>query len=474
MRVVVSLPWALIALIVAAPSQAAWPTRVMTAVEKDSPLPELWLGVGFEHIRKSAKINREWVQRDQATNEPLLAQDVGDLDFSEYQHRLNLDLRVGIFRDLEVHIRAPIILAYSSEISFQPNAEATSTIFGNDVNANNPNFDYRYPITEVPASRTRGGFGDMTFGLSWSPLNDLKDEAYPTLTFTGDIIAPTGSRRDPSDPASLPDTDGRGGMGEGQTVFDLSMGLSKRMRVGTPLLDPYVVFGARLPIATAAQKELGMQPAVSGRVTVGSELVVHENIKAKQRYALDLSFGLRYVGIGRTYSELSDYLPNFDQTKVPGNRTMGNLPIDAVTYDDYANPDNYATQVAGAECGIRTGVPCGELNRVDEHLEMKGTVAAHIQPSEWITFRAGVSVGFVSDHLITAEKVGEDLDPASASNQSCGGIDAPCVGRVNAQNSQGVDERSEYYDPRYDQPGRRLRAENIFTLTAFATLAATF
>ncbi len=143
MRVVVSLPWALIALIVAAPSQAAWPTRVMTAVEKDSPLPELWLGVGFEHIRKSAKINREWVQRDQATNEPLLAQDVGDLDFSEYQHRLNLDLRVGIFRDLEVHIRAPIILAYASEISFQPNAEATSTIFGNDGNANNPNFDYR-------------------------------------------------------------------------------------------------------------------------------------------------------------------------------------------------------------------------------------------------------------------------------------------------------------------------------------------
>lgn len=474
MRVAASLSTALVALVLAAPAHAAWPTRVMTAVEKHAPLPEVWLGVGFEHIRKSAKINREWVQRDPASNMATLAQDVGDLNFKEWEHRLNIDARVGIFRDLELHLRAPIILAYSSEISFQKDAQNTSTIFGNDINANNPAFDYRYPITQVPASRTRGGFGDMTFGLAWSPLNDAKDEAYPTLTFTGDVIAPTGSRRDPSDPASLPDTSGRGGMGQGQTIFDLSIGLSKRMRLGTPVLDPYVVFGTRLPVATAAQKEIGMQPPVSGRVTVGSELVLHENVKARQRYALDLSFGLRYIGVGRTYSELSDYLPNFDQTKVPDNRTVGNLPRDAVTYDDYGNPNNYATQAAGALCGITPGVPCGELNRVDEHMQIKGTMAVHIQPSPWLTFRGGVSLGFVTSHLITAEKVGEDLDPPSASNTSCGGVDSPCVGRVNAQNSQGVDERSQYYDPRYDQPGRRLRAENIFTLTAFATLAATF
>jgi hypothetical protein len=45
---------------------------------------------------------------------------------------------------------------------------------------------------------------------------------------------------------------------------------------------------------------------------------------------------------------------------------------------------------------------------------------------------------------------------------------------VNAVNSRGEDERSPYYDPRYDQPGRRLRAEGIFTLSAFANLAITF
>lgn len=458
----------------AGPARAAFPTRTMTAVEEASPLPEVWLGVGFEHRRRTASINREWVQRTPDTNEPTVAEDIGDLDFSEYEHRLNIDLRVGIFRDLELHIRAPIVLAYRSSIDFQPGREATSTIFGNDNFANNPAFDYRYPLTEVPAERQRAGFGDMTFGLSWSPLNDAKDEAYPTLTLTGDIVAPTGSRWDPADQAALPSTDGTGGVGRGQTVFDLSVGLSKRMRLGAPTFDPYVIFGARIPVATPAQKELGMDPPISGRVTVGSELVVHEDVKKKQRYAVDLSFGLTYVSIGRTYSPLSDYLPNFDQTKVPGNRGPSSIPLDAVTYDDYADPRNYAAQVAGTRCGITDGVPCGELNRVDEHMEMAGTLALHIQPSEWFTFRGGVSVGFVTNHLITAEKVGDDLDPPSAEGRTCGGPDSPCVGRVNAQNSEGVDERSPYYDPRYDQPGRRLLAEGIVTLTAFATLAATF
>lgn len=474
MRVAAPLCSVLLSVLFAASAQAAFPTRVKTAVEPGHMLPEFWLGVGFEHRRKSAKINREWVQRDENSNAPLAAEDVGDLDFSQYEHRLNLDLRVGIFRDLELRVRAPIVLAYRSSIDFQDGRSGTSTIFGNSNFANNPAFDYRYPITQVPAERQRAGFGDMVFGLAWSPLHDGKDEAYPTLTLAADITAPTGSRWDPADQAALVDTDGTGGVGLGQTVFDLSVGLSKRMRIGTPVFDPYVVLGARLPVATPTQRDLGMQPAFSGRVTVGSELVVHERVDKRQRYAIDVSFGLRYVGIGRTYSELSDYLPNFDQTKVPGNRAGSGLPIDAVTYDDYANPDNYASQVTGAQCGVNAGIPCGELNRVDEHLEMAGTFALHIQPSEWFTFRGGVTVGFVSNHMITAEKVGQDLDPADAAGQTCGGPDSPCVGRVNAQNSEGVDERSPYYDPRYDQPGRRLLAEGIFTLTAFATLAATF
>ena len=451
------------------PAFAAYPTRVLTAVEKDHPLPEVWLGVGFEHLRKSANITREWVQRDAAGN-PTVAEDVRELEFSEYQHRLNIDLRAGIFRDLELHVRAPIILAYKSQISLASGVDGTSTLWGSE-NADDRAYDYRYPITEVPASRERAGFGDMTFGLSWSPVVDVKDEAYPTLTLTGDIIAPTGSRRDPTDQAALPDQAGKGGMGLGQTIFDLSIGLSRRMRLGSPALDPYIVLGARIPVATSSQKALGMEPPPSGRATVGAEVLIFEDLETEQLYSVDLGFSFRYVGIGRTYSELSDYLPNIDQTRVPANRADPSVAADAVTYDDYADPRNYSAAQDGARCGTLTGVPCGELNRVDEHLEMHGTFALTLKPSKWIMFRGGLAVGFVTSHLLTAEKVGVDTDPAG-SNATCGG--SPCAGRVNAVNSRGEDERSPYYDPRYDQPGRRLRADGIFTLSAFANLAVTF
>jgi hypothetical protein len=103
---------------------------------------------------------------------------------------------------------------------------------------------------------------------------------------------------------------------------------------------------------------------------------------------------------------------------------------------------------------------------------MDGTIAVHIQPIEWVVIRGGVSLGIVTDHLITAESVGSDRDGPAAANQLCSG--APCVGRVNAVNFNGEDERSRYYDPRYDTPGRRFRAEDITNFTFFVTAAATF
>lgn len=449
-------------------AEAAWPTKVMSAVEKDKAIPDINLEVTYDRRAKNAKITREWIQ-DQNGNRSAL--DVRELDFSEVTQRMLLKLRVGLYHDLELHIIAPIILQNDSSIAFAEGVEGRSTIAGDNDNSNNTAYDYRFPITDVPASRERAGFGDMTFGLSWSPFVEHKDEAWPTLTLTADIIAPTGKRRDPTDQDALPTTDGAGAVGLKSTIFDLSIGLSKRMRTTAPALEPYMIFGARIPIPTAAQKAVGFDPSASGRFTVGTELVMYEDVKKDARYALDFGFGFRYIGIGRTYSELSDYLPNFNQT-APRDPNNPDLPRDTFFYDDYEDAANYNTAGDGALCGTVPGVPCGELTRVDEHLEMRGTLALHIRPIEYAVIRAGVSYGIVTDHLITAESVGSDKDGAEAANATCG--TGPCVGRVNAQNFSGEDERSAYYDPRYDTPGRRFRAEDITNFIFFVTAAATF
>ncbi len=455
-------------LLLSGEAEAAWPTHVLTAVEKEKSIPDIHVEVTYDRHAKKARITREWIQEENGAKTAL---DVRELDYSEITQQMLIALRIGLFRDLELHIIAPIVFQNDSKIKFAEGVESRSTIYGS-VNADDRAYDYRFPITQVPAERERAGFGDMTFGLSWSPFVERKDEAWPTLTLRGDIVAPTGKRRDPSDQNALPGGDA-GSVGLGETIFDLSIGVSKRMSSSAPTLDPYMLFGALIPIPTSQQKAIGLDPSPVGQFKVGTELIMYEDDQTSQYYALDFAFNFRYIGIGRTFSELSDYLPNFNQRNPrsldPGMQTQ---PRDTFIYEDYQDPNNYNTKLDGASCGAVSGTPCGELTRVDEHIQMDGSVAVHIQPVQYAVIRAGMSIGIDTDHLITAESVGTDLDGPEAQNQLCSG--APCVGRVNAVNFTGQDERSKYYDPRYDTPGRRFRAEQITNFTFFVTAAATF
>lgn len=464
-------------------AHGAFETKTLTAAEAKNKF-DLDLSLTFDRAQKRAKITREWVQAQDGT---LTALDVKELRYEEVVQRLIVAARVGIFRDLELHIDAPIILGQDSNIRFADGVEGRSTLCcDGSPNADDPMYRAapRYPVTDVPAERFRAGFGDMTFGLAWSPFVDLKDEAYPTLTLKGDVQVPTGKTWNPADPAALIEAEG-GSVGSGLTVFDLSLGLSRRMQLGTPALDPYMLFGARIPIASGSQKDRGMEPPTSGRFLVGTEIVLWEDDQAHQKYAFDLSFQTRYVGTGRTYSELSDYLPAFNPTRVLGNRVAGDgTRADEFVYSDFANAGNYDTQVAGASCGKIQGVACGELNKVDEYLELKGQAAVHLAFTEYAYIRAGLSIEHTTDHFLTNERVGKDLDPATASTADCDGAD--CVGRVNARNSfydrdanvcpagKTCDERNPHYDPRYDALGRRLRVEETVNWTFFVTGAATF
>jgi hypothetical protein len=460
-----------VALVAPSTATAAWPTRVLTAVEKDHPLPDINLGVSFDQHRQTARITREWVQEEGGQRRAL---DVKELDYEEITRRMLLELRVGLFRDLEFHAVAPLVLQNDSSLGFASGVAGQSTIWGSP-NADDPSDPARFPLTEVPASRERSGFGDMTFGLAWSPLVNGKDESYPTMTLRGDVTVPTGALRDPTDQDALPGG-ATGDVGLGQTIFDLSLGFSKRMSAGAPALEPYMIFGARLPVAGPSQKARGMEPPFVGYLKVGTEVLIHESPPEESRYAFDLGFGLRYTSVGRTYSQLSDYLPSFDQTLVPRNRASGVMAgPDEVLYGDYANPANYRSTLDGATCGKVAGVPCGELTRVEEHLSLSGALALHLQPTRFLLLRGGVSASYTTAHALTTERVGTDTDPASAAGQSCpAGSGVECVGRVNAVNSLGQEERSPYYDPRYDAPGRRLRAEDILDLSFFFTAAALF
>lgn len=467
----------------ATPAWAAWETDVLTAAEKDNAF-DLNLTVGFAHSVRAGKIVREWIQQPTTPDGLPQALDVKELRFLERRNELQLGLRVGLYHDLELHVMAPIILNQDSIIRFALGAQSASTVTGSP-NADDPGFmggTPRFPITDVPAQRFRGGFGDMVFGLSWSPFVQDKDEAWPTLTLRGDIIAPTGTTRLPTDVAAVSNDEG-GGAGLGQTAFDLSISVSRRMRDREPAIDPYLQFGVYLPTATGSLQDLGMEPPVTGRFIVGAELIGYDDEVEGSRISLDVSFETRYTGTGRTFSELSDFLPSFDPTRVLGNRTAPVAQPDQFEYGDFANSANYASQVAGARCGKVNGVPCGELNQVEEYVTFGGQIAALFQITHYMFLRGGVALRHDTDHFLTNERVGTDVDEPNA-DALCDG--AKCYGRVNARNGfydrttntcpagAVCDERSPYYDPRYDAPGKRFRLEENTHWTFFVTGGATF
>lgn len=455
-------------------AEAAHPVRTLTAAEPDRPLPELHLGVGYRRIEKRGQITREWFDGAGAV-------DVRELAFEEVAHLLELKARVGLYHHLELRLTAPLVLAYDSRLRFADGVGPGSTVYAPAsegrpaTNADDPDFATRFPITAVPSSRERAGFGDLRVGIAWSPLEEARDPGYPTLTLLAELTVPTGEIWDPSDIEALPGGSG-GDVGRGLTVLDLELGLSKRARPGAPTFDPYVVFGAKVPVAARDGIERGIEAPASGRVTAGAELVMAEAPADGTRYAVDLAVLMRFIGAGRTYSPLSDYLPRFDSTLVDG-------PVEG--YDDYADPDHYRNQgpdgvscsgvrldrTTGAQVPAIPGVPCGELNQVEEHLHLGGRLAFHLQPSRWFLLRFGAEIAFVTEHLLTNESAGTDTDRPS-DPATCGG--GPCFGRVNASNARGQDERNPFYDPRYDAPGRRFSFEDAFTWTAFGELVLTF
>jgi hypothetical protein len=452
-----------------APAWAAFPAQTLEGVSSTRKIPQIHVGARFDQDYTKLSITREFVQ--DANTDRAEFDEVRELDYEEVRRRLVVEARVGLVSHLELRVNMPFVLQWDSSIGFADEVEGVSTVCcSGDGNADDPQFNNRFPITDVPQERNRSGVGDLELGLAYSPIVDGPDTAWPTITLAAMITVPTGDRWDPADIKALPSVDGTGGVGGGQTVFDFSVALSKRTAPGAPTFDPYFIMGARIPIANGAQKDIGLDPPISGRAELGSEIVIAENEAKQTYYGADFGIRLRYIGEGRTFSPLTDYLPDFDITRVDR---------DVVLYEDYDDPNNYSRSADGVSCVSNDdgtprlpGVPCGEFTRVDDHMELDGHIGFRLQPSRWFMFRTGVALGFANDHLITGEAAGEDTDPPSAEGQMCGSV--PCLGRINRVNSQGEDERSPFFDPRYDAPGGRFSATDILNVRFFATATATF
>lgn len=404
---------------------AAEITRINSTGEPGDPF-DLSLGVGYSHTHQQALITRE-----QHVGGGV--QDVGELRYKSSDNRLNLDLRIGLWHDLEFRFGLPVVFSQNRHWSYAKGRNASnSSVTRNCLNADGSLTSANCLSTgagseamfPVPSDSYRGGLGNLNFGLAYAFFNQAKDPTKPTWLGGFDFEAATASVLDPYTRTSTTD---HGAIGDKAHKLKLHTEFSRRMGFADPYFqlqyvlpfrasgfysncdnpDP-AVLGAAANCSSPdwSRADTGLKPAHQLSVNLGTELYAWDDPKRERKLSVDIRGSATYVSRGRYYNEMSDLLRRLLSTQ------------------DYMN----------------LGLSLGLVAR----------------PISFVTVNARVGLSHNTDHLLTDEKVGKDLD----GNGTVDVLATP--GEVNPS-----------FDYRSDVVSRRFRAvgSNLVTFDLMATVA---
>ncbi|NBD09156.1 MULTISPECIES: hypothetical protein [Corallococcus] len=392
-------------------ASAAEITRIASSFEDDDPF-DLFLDVGFERSQTRAKIVRE-----QLPGSGSSVREVNELWYKGVDARLNLGVSFGLWKDLEFSFKLPIVFQQNESWDFvsgtnQDNSTIVNSCFNADGSPYSPEGCVGR-LFSVPQESYRGGLGNVHFGLAYAFFNQLKDDTKPTWIIGIDYEAPTAKQRDPSVDNTDPDGD-RGNVGDRVHKYQLYTSFSRRMGVADPYFKAYHTIPVRGPKAYSNCDQAGTNPGNLGApgncftgpwdrqetgihspsqtgLLFGMELVPFESTAKSQKVALDLRLMGNYVGRGRYYNELTSALRKL------------------LTSEDY--------------------------------FQVGGQIGITARAAEAFTIRASGNFLYNTDHLLTTEALGKDLN-----------------GDGIVDSNPGSPELNPTFDWRYDTVSRRFRA----------------
>ncbi|MBZ4418587.1 hypothetical protein [Myxococcus sp. RHSTA-1-4] len=412
-------------------ASAADITRIASSFEDDDPF-DLFIDVGFERTQTRAKIVREVLGT--VPEDPGARPLESGLWYKGVDARLNMRLAFGLYRDLEFSFTLPLVFQqnerweYTSEASNDNSAVINTCVDASGVPisgcTDETNGDVR--LFGVAQESFRGGLGNMHFGLAYAFFNQEKDETKPTWIVGLDYEAPTAKQRDPS--VDTTDPDNRGNIGDRVHKYQIYTALSRRMGVAEPYFKAHYTIPVRGPGIYSncdqeftnpgnlgapdncgdgpwTRKETGIKAPQHLGMLFGLELVPFEKPQKHQKFALDVRGIGNYVGKGRYYNELSSALR--------------------------------------------------KLLSSEDYFQVGGMLGVNAQAAESFTIRAAGTFLYNTDHTLTAEDIGQDLDGADG---------------VNVE--PGSPELNPTFDWRYDLVSRRFRA--VESTTFRFDLSATF
>lgn len=425
------------------PAFAGEVTDVIDAADKDDPF-DLNVEIIYDRSLRRAKITREF-NCDPASGENRITGcpeagpegavvNVKELRYTRVTQTLTPRIRIGLFRDLELRVDAPIVLEDTQELSLagdggDPNGVAVTPETSSILDDENGNL-FPVPMSSDDRLPTRAGFGDMTLWLRWSPVSQSRDEQRSTWTLELGYKIPTGQVMQY----------GNTGVGRGMHELIFATALSRRFTY----LEPYARYQFTLPIIGdhplfedygGEQDHVG--PGVRTGFDLGMEIVPYDDQEKDVKFFFDVGLGVTYQAEGRDYSELFDAL-------AIGAREPGCASADLSNCARY-NPDS-DSRIAG--------MPHDGVTVVEDYINFRAHLGMGLQASKYLRLMAKTSIAHNTEHFLSTADVGADKDGSGLVDQAS--------------------EQNPVFSRAIDAAGNRLRVEETTIFTVAVSAAVMF
>jgi len=459
-------------------------TSVVDAFDEGDQF-DLNVSLGFQFASKSAKIMRETsIAEPGLSTGGYTSRLMNVAQYSSQIARLTPRVDIGLYHDLAIYARLPIVLSYSQKLEGLKGSENNQGA----VLAGAPGEQ----LFSLPfKSPDRSGIEFVALGFELNIFNQARDPSKPTWLFgaearfsPGDPMQacnPAKTRTNPrqagydgdadqvvscADPSDV-DRDGRvddttfegadvserqAGVTRGTIGFEAHTILSKRVKY----VEPYGGFAALVEIydskdfkLTALEGSLVNHPPIRGKMILGTMIIPWENREKFGRFTLDFRFTGEYVSEGRDYSELFDALGSSDAASLRNPQWASYKSNDLF--------DQQACNSGTGKCYPRSVVDEGSqktyntgLADVYAHGVYRGSASATWQASEYVKFQAGFGFQWDQGHIITGD---QPCNPSIKDDVNRAG---PChSGDDSSQSISATGLPNPNYRPTVNATGRR-------------------
>jgi hypothetical protein len=454
-------------------NEAAEVTSVVDAFDGDDKF-DLHLSLGFQQTWKSGKIHRETASSlDQFSSGGYTAGNMNVAEYSETISRLNTRADIGLYKDVALIFRLPIILANDRKLDPIGGAGPQTVLAQGGPGEQ---------LFSTPLhSPTRSGIEYLAIGLDVSPMNQTRDPSKPTWTIGVEgrfsvsepmhacaatkglnvpgeqqgCAYPSDVNRNGKSGEGSVSTNGQNvdlegtnfsghreaGVSRGTTALQAHTFASKRVKY----IEPYAGFVALFEFqnsssdfgTTDLQGSLVNHPPFQGTIIGGVAVFPWEVRDQFQRIEVDLRASGTYRSEGRDYSPLFDALGGSDAPSLRRPNFASYQQGDGA--DSVVNPNSQKVYTTG-------------ITDVQQHGLYTLSVGFTFQAGEYIKFNAGTAFTVEQGHVITFDQ------PCNPDFKGEVGAAGPCTSGGSAASATGIPNPN--YRAVIDAPGRRFRTDD--------------